>query len=288
MLYLMLVPALICLALFVYYPLWGIALAFVDYNPFAGLAGSPFVGLAHFRTIFGGRDFWLILRNTIWMATGKIVAGQFAAIVFALVISEVRFRLYRRVAQTLTTLPHFLSWVIIGGVMVQVLSTTGVVNQVIRALSARPIQFLGDAAVFPWTMILLDTWKGFGFGAVIYLAALTRINPELHEAAAVDGAGRWARLVHVTLPGITPTIVLMSCLSLGGILNAGFEQVLVLYNPMVYVTGDILDTYVYRAGILQANFSISTAVGLFKSVVGFLLILLSYWLADRFANYRVF
>ncbi len=288
LLYVMLLPALVLLALFNYYPLWGLALAFVDYNPFGGLAGSPFVGLQNFATIFGGQEFWQILRNTVWIATGKIVAGQVAAIVLALLVYEITWRFYRRVLQTLTTLPYFLSWIIIGGVMVQVLSTTGTVDQALAAMGIRPIQFLGDAAIFPWTMIALDTWKGFGFGAVIYLAALTNINPDLYEAAAVDGAGRKARLWHITLPGITPTIVLMSCLSLGSVLNAGFEQILVLYNPVVYQTGDILDTYVYRYGILQANYSIATTVGLLKSVAGFFLILLSYWLADRFAGYRIF
>jgi putative aldouronate transport system permease protein len=154
------------------------------------------------------------------------------------------------------------------------------------------IRFLGKPDIFPWTLILSNVWKGFGFGSVIYLAALAGINPELYEAAAVDGAGRFARLWNITIPGITSTIVLMSCLSLGGILNAGFEQVLVLYNSLVMRTGDIIDTYVYRVGLIGGggapDFSLGTAIGLFKSGIGFILILLSYWLADRFANYRVF
>ncbi len=288
MLYLMLAPAAILLALFYFYPLWGVAIAFVDYNPFAGLAGSPFVGLANFEQVLAGRDFWEILRNTVLIATGKIVIGQAAAVAFALVLHELRSRLFTRTVQTVTTFPHYLSWVIIGGIAVEVLSSTGVVNRTIGLIGARPIGFLGDPAIFPVTMIVLDTWKEFGFGAVIYLAALTNISPELYEAAAVDGAGRWARLWHITLPGIMSMIALMSCLSLGNVLNAGFEQILVLYNPVVYSTGDILDTYVYRIGILQTSFSIATAVGLFKSAVGFVLILLSYWLADRLANYRIF
>jgi len=176
--------------------------------------------------------------------------------------------------------------------MAQILARAGGVNQVITALGLPAIPFLGNAKIFPWTMIFSEVWKGFGWGAVIYLAALTGIHPELYEAAAVDGAGRWARLWHITLPGISSTIVLMSCLALGGVLNAGFEQILVLYNPMVYKTGDIIDTYVFRVGLVgqggMPDFSLGTAVGLFKSVIGFALIMLSYWLADRFANYRIF
>jgi putative aldouronate transport system permease protein len=203
-------------------------------------------------------------------------------------VYEVGVRLFRRAVQTITTFPHFLSWVIIGGIMTQMLSSTGAVNGLLAAARLRPVEFLGSTTVFPWTLILSETWKEFGFGAVIYLAALTAINPQLYEAAAVDGAGRGARLWHVTLPGITPTIVLLSCLSLGSVLNAGFEQVQVLLNPLVYSTGDIIDTFVYRHGLLEGAYSIGTAVGLVKAVVGFGLILLSYWLADRFANYRIF
>jgi putative aldouronate transport system permease protein len=288
MLYVMLIPAAVLLALFHFYPLWGISLAFVDYNPFKGVSGSPFVGLGIFRDMVKAPAIGLIVRNTLLIAIGKIVFGQLASVVFALLIHRVAQPLFRRLVQTVTTLPHFMSWVIIGGAMVQILSTTGVVNTAIGAFGGRPIRFLGDPSIFPWTMVLLQTWKEFGFGAIIYLAALTAINPDLYEAAAVDGAGPAARLRHITLPGITPTIVLMACLSLGNVLNAGFEQVLVLYNPIVYSTGDILDTFVYRAGVLEAKFSLGTAVGLLKSVVGFFLILLSYWLADRLANYRIF
>jgi len=287
-LYVMLIPATVFLALFHFYPLWGVGLAFVEYNPFKGLMGSEFVGLGQFKLLFGRKESWLLVRNTLLIATGKIVFGTIAALAFALLLHEVRFRLFKRAVQTVTTLPHFLSWVIIGGIMVQILSSTGMVNQAITLLSLKPIGFLSQPAIFPWTLILSETWKEFGFGSVIYLAALTAINPELYEAAAVDGAGRAARLRHITLPGITPTIVLMACLSLGNVLNAGFEQVLVLENPVVYSTGDILDTWVYRVGLLGANYSLGTALGLAKSVVGFFLILLSYWLADRLANYRIF
>ncbi len=288
MMYLMLLPAAILLILFHFYPLWGIAIAFVKYNPFKGLSGSSFVGLKNFERFFSAPNAGELFRNTLVIAIGKIITGQLASLIFALTLHQVRVVVFKRTVQTATTLPHFLSWVIIGGVMVQVLSSTGIVNSAIKALGLPAIKFLSDPATFPFTIIFSEVWKEFGWGAVIYLAALTAINPELYEAAAVDGAGRWRRLMNITIPGITPTIVLLSCLSLGGILNAGFEQILVLINPVVYKTGDIIDTYVYRVGLLQAEYSLGAAVGLFRSVIGFGLILLSYWLAAKFANYRIF
>jgi putative aldouronate transport system permease protein len=284
----MLVPSAVFLALFHFYPLWGISIAFTDYSPTRGVLGSEWVGLGNFQRFFAMSSSWSIFRNTLVIAVGKILFVQVTSILFALLLHEVRIPVFKRVVQTLSTLPHFLSWVIIGGIMVQLLSTSGSLNQLITTVGLRPVRFLGSTKVFPWTLILSETWKEFGFGAIIYLAALTNINPELYEAAAVDGAGRLARLRFITLPGISSIVVLMSCLSLGNVLNAGFEQVLVLLNPVVYSTGDILDTFVYRAGLLDQNYDLATAVGLVKSVIGFVLIVLSYWLADRFANYRVF
>ena len=292
MLYLMLVPALISLALFRFYPMWGILLAFKDFSVGAGFAASPWVGLENFQLFFASRNAVQILRNTVFIAVGKIVFGQLMAVTFAVMLNEIRSRFFKRGVQTLTTLPNFLSWVIVGGMMVQFLGSAGPINQLLDALGLDKVRFLGKPDIFPWTLIFSNVWKGFGFGSVIYLAALAGINPELYEAAAVDGAGRFARLWNITLPGITSTIVLLSCLSLGGILNAGFEQVLVLYNSLVMRTGDILDTYVYRIGLVGGggapDFSLGTAVGLFKSGIGFVLIVISYWLADKFANYRIF
>jgi len=292
MMYAMLIPAVILLILFQYYPMWGVLIAFKDYSPVRGFAASPWVGFKNFELFFGGRNAWPILRNTATISIGKIVLGQLMAVVFALLLNEVRLKTFKRAVQTTTTLPHFLSWVIVGGMMTQFLGSSGPINQALSALGMSRIRFLGQPSIFPWTLILSDVWKGFGFGSVIYLAALAGINPELYEAAAVDGAGRFGRLWHVTIPGITSTIVLLSCLSLGGILNAGFEQVLVLYNPLVMRTGDIIDTYVYRIGLIGGggvpDFSLGTAVGLFKSGIGFILIMISYWLADKLANYRIF
>lgn len=292
MLYVMLLPALILLALFHYYPLWGLQIAFRKYNVAAGIAGSPWVGLRNFARFFNSRYAAQIIRNTLFIAIGKIIFGQLASITFALIINEVRHQWYKRGVQTVTTLPHFMSWIIIGGIAIRFLSSTGPLNKVLEAVGFSKVPFLTAPSTFPWTLIFSEVWKGFGFGAIIYLAALTAINPELYEAATVDGAGRFQRLLHITLPGISGTIALMACLNLGGILNAGFEQVLVLYNPVVYKTGDIIDTFVFRVGFLGEgtlpDYSLGTAVGILKSAIGFFLIMLSYWLADRFANYRIF
>jgi putative aldouronate transport system permease protein len=292
MMYVMLIPAVVLLALFQFYPMWGILIAFKKYVPARGFAASPWVGLDNFKLFFASRNAWQILRNTVSISVGKIFFGQFMAVLFALMLHEVRLIKFKRAIQTTTTLPHFLSWVIVGGMMTQFLGSSGPINQLLALIGLDKIRFLGKPQIFQWTIIFSDVWKGFGFGSVIYLAALAGINPELYEAAAVDGAGRFGRLWHVTLPGILTTIVLLTCLSLGGILNAGFEQVLVLYNPLVMKTGDILDTYVYRIGLVGGgstpDFSLGTAVGLFKSGIGFILIMISYWLADKVANYRVF
>ena len=261
LLYVMLIPSFILLLMFSYYPFLGIGIAFENFKPSRGLTGSEWVGLQNFVTIFTMRDAWPLFRNTLVIALGKILIGTLMSLAFALMLHEILVRPFKRVVQTMTTLPHFLSWVIIGGIMVQVLGTAGPLNNVITSVfGGRAVKFLGDPSIFPWTIILSDTWKEFGFGAVIYLAALTSINPELYEAAAVDGAGRMARLRFITLPGIISVVVLLACLNLGNILNAGFDQILVLYNPLVYSTGDILDTWVYRIGLVQSDFSVSTAM----------------------------
>ena len=195
----------------------------------------------------------------------------------------------KRTVQTLIYLPHFLSWVILAGVFIDLLSPTeGIVNRFLGVFGLEPIYFLGDESWFPYTMVLTDVWKEFGFGTIIYLAALTGIDPTLYEAAVVDGAGRFRQTLHITLPGILPTIVLMTVLALGNVLNAGFDQIYNLLSPQVYSTGDIIDTMVYRLGLQQVQYSTATAVGLFKSVISFALISVSYLLAYKFADYQIF
>ncbi|MBO9596478.1 MAG: sugar ABC transporter permease [Cohnella sp.] len=288
-LHLMLAPGLILVLLFAYGPMVGVAIAFQHFLPGKGLFGSDWIGLDNFRYIYSLPDTMNVIRNTIVIAVMKIVAGLIAPIVTALMLNELRRKAFKRTVQTLIYLPNFLSWVILSGVLLEVLSpTTGLLNELLGWLGIRPIFFLGDPRWFPFVMVGTDVWKEFGFNTIVYLAALTGINPALYESAVIDGAGRWRSMLYVTLPGMLPIIVLMLTLSLGQVLNAGFDQIFNLYNPSVYETGDILDTYVYRIGLGNGQFGVAAAVGLFKSVISLALISVSYYLAYRLANYRIF
>jgi putative aldouronate transport system permease protein len=283
----LILPCVVVVFIFHYIPLYGLVIAFQRYNVALGFS-SPWVGLANFRQIFSQPQFTRTIWNTLFIATGKIAGGIVVPVVFALLLNEIRNVYVKRVFQTLVYLPYFLSWVIMAGVFIDILSLDGLVNKAIMAAGLQPVQFLGDPNLFPWVMIITDIWKGFGFGTVVYLAALTGIDPGLYEAALVDGAGRWKQTVFITIPLLIPTVVLMTVLSLGNVLNAGFDQIYNLYSPIVYEKGDIIDTFVYRLGIKQAQYSVGTAVGLFKSAVSAVLIGLSQFLADRLAGYRVF
>jgi putative aldouronate transport system permease protein len=287
-LYLLLLPGLIGLVLFSFYPMYGVVIAFQNFKPLMGIAKSPWVGLYHFQRMFTLPDTWEIFRNTVLIALGKIVFGQLASLILALLLHEVTQARYKRLIQSLTYVLNFLSWVIFGGILLDILLADGLANQFISFFGLSKVPFLTSASLFPFTMIFTDIWKGFGFGAIIYLAALTGVDPNLYEAAAVDGANRWQRMLHINLPGIIPTLVLMACLSLGSVLNAGFEQILILQNPLVLSSGEIIDTFVYKVGLMNYQYSFATAVGLLKGVVGLVLISLSYYLANRFANYRIF
>ncbi len=289
-LYIMLIPAVVLVAIYSYGSMAGVVIAFQKFVAAKGFFGEQkWVGLQNFRTLFAMPSIWLVIRNTVVIALGKMVGGIAVPVVFALLLNEVGSVSAKRFFQTLVYLPNFLSWVILAGILIEVLSPSeGFVNVLLSRLGIKPIFFLGNAKVFPATMILTDIWKGFGFGSVIYLAALTSIDPGLYESAVIDGANRWQQTGHITLPGISSTIVLMTVLSLANILNGGFDQIYNMYSPVVYSTGDILDTFVYRLGIEQAQYSLSTAAGLFKSVVSLVFIVASYYLADRLAGYRVF
>lgn len=286
--HIMLAPGMIFLLLFSFIPIVGLVIAFQDFNPGRGFFRSQWVGLENFRFMFELRDSRTIFINTINIALMKMGAHLVVPLGFALMLHELKFARLRRWIQTIVYLPHFLSWVILSGIIAQLLSTDGPVNGLIRTFGSESIMFLGDNNWFPYIIVSSDVWKEFGFGTIIYLAALTGINPDLYEAAEVDGASRLRKLWHVTLPGIVTTVVLLATLSLGNVLNAGFDQIFNLYNPLVYESGDIIDTYVYRVGLLNIQYSLGTALGLLKSVISFGLIIISYWLASRFANYRIF
>lgn len=284
----MLFPGVILLILFQIIPMFGISIAFEDFIPTKGILHSPWVGWDNFKYMFNMPDSYQIFVNTIVIAVMKIVAGLIVPFVFALILNEALNRKFKRTVQTIVYLPHFLSWVILSGILINMLSVNGIVNAVVQAFGGDPIMFLASNHWFRLVLVTSDVWKEFGFNTIIYLAALTSINTSLYEAAAIDGAGRWKRLTKITIPLLIPTAVLLTTLSLANVLNAGFEQILNLYNPIVYQTGDVIDTYVYRAGLLQAQFGLATALGLLKSVISFILIAISYRLAYRFANYRIF
>ena len=286
--HIMLLPGFVLLILFSIIPMSGIVIAFEKFVPAKGIWGSKWIGLKNFEYMFSLPDSWDIFSNTLIIAVGKILCQLIVPILVALLLGEIRTTWFKRTIQTVVYLPHFLSWVILGGIISNMCSLDGLVNRAIVALGGQPIMFLASNFWFRKVVVITDTWKEFGFGTVIYMAAMTAIDETLYESAEIDGATRMQRIWYVTLPCIASTVVLMATLSLGNVLNAGFEQILTLYNPLVYKTGDILDTYVYRMGIENAQYGLATAVGLLKSVVSMLLIVLSYYLAGRYANYSIF
>lgn len=288
-LHLMLIPGLALLIIFHYVPMFGIVMAFENFKPAKGFFGSKWVGWDNFVYMAKLPNMGSVLYNTVFIAVLKIIMGMIVPIFVALMLNEIGNKPFKRTVQTIVYFPHFLSWVILGGVLMDVLSpSTGIVNDLIRFFGGKPIYFLGDKGWFPYTMVITAVWKNFGYDTIVYLAALTNVDRNLYEAASIDGATRMQQTWHVTLPGILPIVTLMGVLNLGNILNAGFDQVFNLYSPSVYSTGDIIDTFVYRLGLEQAQFSVSTAVGLFKSVISIIMVSVANYLAGRFANYRVF
>lgn len=287
-LYAMLLLPAIQLLIFHYYPMYGVVIAFQNFNPGLGFTRSPWVGLANFEYIFTNPDFKNIVWNSLVIAISKIVSLQLIAITLALMLNEVRIVFFKRTVQTVIYLPHFLSWIVLGGILLDMLSTTGLANRALASFGVEPVLFLGSNTWFRPVVVATNIWKEAGWATIIYLAALTGIDPQLHEAAAIDGANRWRRIWHINLPGISSMVVLVACLNLGSVLQAGFEQILTLYNPAVYATGDILDTYVYRAGLISARYSMGAAIGFFQSLMGFLLIVVAYRLALKLTGYRIF
>ncbi|MCC3376405.1 sugar ABC transporter permease [Cohnella sp. REN36] len=288
--HLMLLPALVFLIVFNYVPMGGIVMAFQDYKPWLHIGGSPWIGLDNFRLLFERHDSIQVIWNTFLIAVLKIAFNLITPFAFAILLNEVRQRLLSRSIQTLVYLPHFLSWVILGGILLEFLSADGgFVNRMLHAaFGIKPIPFLGDGDWFRFTVIASEVWKEFGYGTIVFLAALAGINPSLYEAAEMDGASRWKQTLHITIPSLLPIAVVVGTLSLGNILNAGFDQIFNLYNALVMDKGDIIDTFVYRTAISDGQFGFATAVGLFKSVISMILIVISYRLAYKWANYRVF
>lgn len=283
--YLLILPGILYFVIWHYLPMLGIVIAFKDVSPYGGAAEmltSPWVGLEHFKKFFRSFYFWNILRNTLNISVQKLIFGFPAPILLALLLNEITNVHYKRVVQTVSYLPHFISSVIMAGLMYNVLSTNGgIVNEVIKLFGGEPIFFLGESRYFVKTLVVSSIWQGVGWGTIIYLAAITGIDSQLYEAARIDGANKLQQVVHITLPGVLGVASIMLIMNLGNILNAGFEQILLLYSPSVYDVADIIDTYVYREGLVNLNYSYSAAVGLFKSVIGLILVLSVNWVIKK-------
>lgn len=286
--YLMLIPGVLFALVFSYGPMFGLVMAFQDFTPLKSFENSPWVGLQNFRDMLALPTFWSVVRNTLVISLSKIVLRLLVPLVIALLLNEVINEKFKRVAQTVFFLPYFLSWAVMGGILRSLFQYDGMVNSVLTSLGMERIMFLGSNTWFPIIVILSDVWKDMGYNMIIFLAAITNVDPALNESAALDGANRWQQIWNITLPTIRPIVVMLLVLSLGSVLSAGLDQVMLLYNPMVYESGDIIDTLVYRLGLVNHQWSLSAAVGLMKSVISFILVVLSYRVATKRFDYQVF
>lgn len=287
-LHLMILPGLLFILIFKYMPLGGITIAFKEFLPGKGIWGSPWVGLENFEYMLALPDTKRVMWNTLFIAAAKILINFPVPIIISILLNEVKNHRFKRSVQTIIYLPYFISWVILAGIIQDLFAKEGLINQFLGIFGAEPVFFLGNKYAFLGVLIGTDVWKNFGYNTVVYLAAITGIDETLYEAAKIDGANRFQQIWNVTLPGIAPIVVLMMILNLGNVLNAGFEQIFNLYNPLVYETADIIDTFVYRISLVEANYSLGTAVGLLKSVVSFILIVTSYKIANKYGDYTVF
>lgn len=287
-LHLMILLGLLFILIFKYMPLGGITIAFKEFLPGKGIWGSPWVGLENFEYMLALPDTKRVMWNTLFIAAAKILINFPVPIIISILLNEVKNHRFKRSVQTIIYLPYFISWVILAGIIQDLFAKEGLINQFLGIFGAEPVFFLGNKYAFLGVLIGTDVWKNFGYNTVVYLAAITGIDETLYEAAKIDGANRFQQIWNVTLPGIAPIVVLMMILNLGNVLNAGFEQIFNLYNPLVYETADIIDTFVYRISLVEANYSLGTAVGLLKSVVSFILIVTSYKIANKYSDYTVF
>ncbi|AJY74260.1 ABC transporter permease [Paenibacillus beijingensis] len=284
-LYFFLIPGFTYFIVFKYVPMFGIVIAFKDFSLVKGIWGSSWIGFDNFYYLFQSRDFFTILRNSLVLSTYQIIWGFPAPILVAIMLNEVRSALFKRISQTVFYLPHFISWVVLSGMIIQFLSPdNGWVNRVIMAMGGEPIHFLLEPAYFRSIIVSAEVWKELGWGTIIYLAAMTNIDPTLYESARMDGANRFQQIRHITIPSIMTTIIVLLILRIGNILDNGFEQVFLLYNTSTYSVADVFDTYTYRIGLVDGRLSFATAAGVFKAVVGFVLIVLANRLARRFGN----
>lgn len=282
--YLLILPTIIYFIVFAYIPFYGLQLAFKDFQIFRGIWVSPWVGFEHFETLFSSEKFPQLLRNTLLISAYRLIFGFPVPILFALLLNEVTHIWFKRSVQTITYFPHFLSWVVMAGIVINLLGPTGIINSLLQDMGYGSVNFLTNPDLFRTNLVVTGILKEFGWGAIIYLAALTGIDPQLYEAAKIDGAGKLRQIWDITLPGLRPVMAVLLVLSMGTLLEAGFDQVFMLLNGAVLQTGDIIDTYVYRVGLLEAEFELATAVGLFKGVVGMVMIISANYALRRFGE----
>ncbi|GIP33661.1 sugar ABC transporter permease [Paenibacillus sp. J2TS4] len=279
--YLMLLPVVVYYAVFHYGPMYGVQIAFKDYSPTLGFWGSPWVGFKYFQDFFNSFYFWRLIRNTILLSVYELVFAFPAPIILALLLNEVRNRLFKRAVQTITYIPHFISIVVIAGMMVDFLARDGLINNLLAWFGAEAIPYLRQPEWFRTIYISSGIWQGVGWGTIIYLAAISNIDPSLYEAARVDGANRWRQTIHITIPGMLPTIIILLILQMGNLMTVGTEKILLLYNSATYETADVIGTFVYRKGLLESNYSYSAAIGLFNSIINFTLLVLANTISKR-------
>jgi putative aldouronate transport system permease protein len=288
-LYLMLLPGIVYYVIFHYIPMYGVTIAFKDFNIMKGMIRSPWIGFEHFRYLFSLDKFLNIFNNTVIISLQRLVFGFPAPIIMSLLMNELGSLKFKKFVQTSIFLPHFISWVILGGILINLLSIdNGIINQIRIAFGKEPLGFLTDEAYFRGTLVFSMIWKEYGWGTIIYIAALAGVDPNLYEAAIVDGCNRFKLILHITLPAIKSTIIIILILRLGRLMQAGFEQIFILYHPGVYRVSDIIDTYVYRIGLGEGRFSLATAVGLFKSVINMTLLIISNKLARQFGEQGIY
>ena len=279
--YLMVLPSIVLIFIFCYIPMYGVLMAFENYRPQLGVLGSEWVGLYHFKDFFTSPHSLNVLRNTVVISVYSLLVGFPFPIILALLLNEVRCQTYKRTVQTISYMPYFISNVVICGMLKSFLAYDGLFNQIGAVFGMAPKSFLSNPALFPSVIVFSDLWQSIGWNSIIYMAALAGIDPDLYEAAHIDGCGRLRQIWHITLPGIVPTMVTLLILSIGGLLSANSDKILLLYSPLTYETGDVIGTFVYRRGIKGGDFSYSTAVSLFQTVINFLLLIFANWFSNK-------
>jgi putative aldouronate transport system permease protein len=286
--YVLLLPSFVLLIIFKYIPIYGVLIAFKDFNVSKGILGSPWNNFRHYVWLFTDPFFFRVLFNTVWLSILRLIFEFPAPILLALLLNEIRGTVYKRVVQTVSYLPHFISWVILASIIREVMSPQrGIVGFIYTLLGQQPVNLLINPATFRGILVTTSIWQSVGWGTIIFLAALSSVDPGLYESASIDGANRWQKMVHITLPSLMPAITILFILQLGSILNASFDQIFNLYNPLVYPVADVFDTYMYRIGIEGGRYDYTTAVGLFKNVVGVLVLLLSNVVVKRYSEYGI-